>query len=79
MPDSLWNWMQQARIDAGSAPGLTTDERARLAELERENRELRRANAILKSASVTTPATATRLDPGLPATGPNVNDATRHL
>jgi transposase len=32
-------------------PGLTTDERARLAELERENRELRRANAILKSAS----------------------------
>ena len=52
VPDSLRNWVQQARIDAGSAPGLTTDERARLAELERENRELRRANAILKSASV---------------------------
>jgi transposase len=51
VPDSLRNWVQQARIDAGSAPGLTTDERARLAELERENRELRRANAILKSAS----------------------------
>src|SRR5919112_439737 len=52
VPDSLRNWVQQARIDAGNAPGLTTDERARLAELERENRELRRANAILKSASV---------------------------
>ena len=51
VPDSLRNWVQQARIDAGSAPGLTTDERTRLAELERENRELRRANAILKSAS----------------------------
>ncbi|MGK5168862.1 transposase [Geodermatophilus sp. CPCC 205761] len=51
VPDSLRNWVQQARIDAGSAPGLTTDERARLVELERENRELRRANAILKSAS----------------------------
>jgi transposase len=51
VPDSLRNWVQQARIDAGSAPGLTTDERARLAELERENRELRRANEILKSAS----------------------------
>jgi transposase len=51
VPDSLRNWVQQARIDAGAAPGLTTDERARLAELERENRELRRANAILKSAS----------------------------
>jgi transposase len=43
--------VQQARIDAGNAPGLTTDERARLVELERENRELRRANEILKSAS----------------------------
>src|SRR3712207_8883668 len=51
VPDSLRNWVQQARIDAGSAPGLTTDERARLIELERENRELRRANEILKSAS----------------------------
>ncbi len=51
MPDSLRNWVQQARIDACSAPGLTTDERVRLVELERENRELRRANAILKIAS----------------------------
>ena len=51
VPDSLRKWVQQARIDAGDKPGLTTDERARLLQLERENRELRRANAILKSAS----------------------------
>jgi len=51
VPDSLRNWVQQARIDAGNAPGLSSDERARLVALERENRELRRANAILKSAS----------------------------
>ena len=51
VPDSLRNWVQQARIDAGDKPGLTTDERARLLQLERENRELRRVNAILKSAS----------------------------
>ncbi len=50
-PDTLRNWVKQARVDAGAEPGLTTDERARLAALERENRELRRANAILKSAS----------------------------
>jgi transposase len=51
VPDSLLKWVQQARIDAGNAPGLMTDERARLAELMRENRELRRANAILQNAS----------------------------
>jgi transposase len=38
VPDSLRNWVQQARIDAGSSPGLTTDERARLVVLEREPR-----------------------------------------
>ena len=51
VPDSLRNWVQQARIDAGDKPGPTSDERARLLQLEREVRELRRANAILKSAS----------------------------
>ena len=49
--DTLRNWVQQSRIDAGQTPGTTTDDRARIAELEREVRELRRANAILKSAS----------------------------
>jgi len=43
--------VQLARVDGGNAPGLVTDKRARLVELERENRELRRANEILESAS----------------------------
>jgi transposase len=50
-PETLRGWVSQAEIDAGSRPGTSTDTAARLAELERENRELRRANAILKSAS----------------------------
>ena len=49
--DTLRNWVKQARIDAGKQPGTTTDAKQRISELERENRELRRANAILKSAS----------------------------
>jgi transposase len=50
-PDTLRNWVKQARVDAGAEPGMSTDERTRLRELEREVRELRRANAILKTAS----------------------------
>ena len=50
--ESLRTWMKQAEIDAGEVPGVTTSEAARIRELEQENRELRRANAILKSASV---------------------------
>ena len=46
VPDSLRNWVQQARVDTGGAPGLTTDEQTRLRELEREDRELRRAKAF---------------------------------
>ena len=49
--DTLRGWVQRAEIDTGVRPGTTTDDAARLVELERENRELRRANAILKSAS----------------------------
>jgi transposase len=41
----------QAEIDAGARQGLTSDKKSRIAELEKENRELRRANAVLKSAS----------------------------
>ena len=44
-------WVQRKEIDAGQRPGLTTDERERLKQLERENKELRRANDILKAAS----------------------------
>ena len=43
--------MKRAQIDAGERDGLTTDERNRLKQLERENKELRRANEILKTAS----------------------------
>ena len=50
--ESLRVWVRRAETDVGARPGLTTDERARVKELERENRELRRANEILRSASV---------------------------
>src|SRR4051794_18179459 len=50
-PETLRNWVTQAEIDEGHRPGTTTEEARRIAELEREVRELRRANAILKSAS----------------------------
>jgi transposase len=50
-PETLRKWVVRAEVDAGGRPGLTTDERKRLQELERENRELRRANEILKSAA----------------------------
>jgi len=50
-PETLRNWVTQAEVDQGLRPGTTTDEAQRIAELEREVRELRRANAILKSAS----------------------------
>jgi|SRR5215471_16386841 len=49
--EALRNWVVQAERDQGKRPGLTTDERARLKQLERENFELRRANEILKKAS----------------------------
>ena len=49
--DTLRNWVKLVQIDEGDRPGLTTSDRARLVELEREVRELRRANAILKTAS----------------------------
>ena len=49
--ESLRQWVRQAEIDRGARAGLTTEERRRIVELERENRELRRANEILKSAA----------------------------
>ena len=49
--ESLRRWVRQAERDAGKRPGLTTDERERLKQLEREVFELRRANEILKKAS----------------------------
>jgi transposase len=49
--ETLRHWVRQAERDQGRRPGLTTDERQRLKQLEPENFELRRANAILKKAS----------------------------
>jgi transposase len=49
--ETLRNWVRQAERDQGKRAGLSTDERARLKELEREVRELRRANEILRKAS----------------------------
>ncbi len=51
-PETLRSWVRQAEVDNGTRPGLSTDERERITELEKENRELRRANQILKEASV---------------------------
>lgn len=50
-PETLRNWVSQAEIDEGHRPGVTSDEAKRIAELEREVKELRRANEILKTAS----------------------------
>src|SRR5262252_3074470 len=49
--ETLRKWVRQAERDAGRRPGLTSEEKQRLKDLERENRELRRANEILRKAS----------------------------
>lgn len=49
--ETLRRWVRQAERDAGLRVGLTTDDRQRITELERENRELKRANEILRKAS----------------------------
>ena len=50
-PETLRNWVNQAEIDEGHRPGITTSDAERIAALERDNKELRRANSILRSAS----------------------------
>ena len=62
-PETLRNWVEKAEIDCGQRPGTTSDDKKRIAELEREVRELRRANEILKAASA---YFARELDPRLP-------------
>jgi transposase len=49
--ETLRKWVRRAEVDGGLRPGLTTEERERLKSLERENKELRRANEILRSAA----------------------------
>ena len=51
-PETLRSWVRRVEVDEGRRAGVTSSERERLKELERENRELRRANEILKSASL---------------------------
>jgi transposase len=62
-PEALRLWLRRDEVDHHRRPGLTGDERQRLRDLERENRELRRANEILKAASA---FFARELDPRLP-------------
>ncbi len=50
-PESLRKWLRRTEVDSGLRDGVTSDERARMKDLERENRELRRANEILRKAS----------------------------
>jgi transposase-like protein len=54
--ESVRKWVAQADIDDGHQPGVTSGEAARIAELEQEVRELRRANAILRSSTATATA-----------------------
>ena len=51
MPQTLHEWVKRHQIDTGAREGISTTELQRLKELERENKELRRANEILKLAS----------------------------
>ena len=61
--ETLRHWVKQAEIDNGQRPGVTTQDQQRIAELEKENQELRRANEILKAA---TSFFARELDPRPP-------------
>ena len=58
--ETLRNWVQKAEVDSGQRPGTTSDDKKRIAELEREVRELRRANEILKAASAYFAGNSTR-------------------
>jgi transposase-like protein len=51
VPQTLLDWVKRTEIDAGSRPGTTTAGAQRIKDLERENKELRRANDILRTAS----------------------------
>ncbi len=61
--ETLRNWVNKAEVDSGQRPGTTSEDKKRITELEREVRELRRANEILKAASA---YFARELDPRCP-------------
>ena len=50
-PETLRTWINKIEVDSGAKPGVTTDQARRFKESERENRELKRANGILKKAA----------------------------
>jgi transposase len=58
-PETLRTWVRKTQVDTGSRPGLSSDESARLKQLEREVKDLGRANAILLDPSI---FSATALD-----------------
>jgi transposase len=62
-PETLRHWVRHAEVNSGRRPGITSSEQERIRNLEQENRELRRANEILKAASA---FFARELDPRLP-------------
>ena len=62
-PETLRKWLRRDAVERGQRSGVSSSERERIRDLERENRELRRANEILKAASV---FFARELDPRLP-------------
>lgn len=51
VPQTLLEWVKRAQVDAGASPGATAADLQRIKDLERENKELRRANDILRTAS----------------------------
>jgi len=50
-PETLRKWVNRMEVDSGIKPGVSSDQQQRMKELERENRELKRANEILRSAA----------------------------
>jgi transposase len=62
-PETLRLWLRRSEVDGGRRPGVASEQQERIRELERENRELRRANEILKAAAA---LFARELDPRLP-------------
>ena len=73
--ETLRRWFIEDEVERGARPGLTRDERSRMAELERENRELRRANDILKSAAAFFGAELDRRQKKSSATSTNIATA----
>lgn len=65
VPDTLREWMKQARIDSGLVPGTTTSDARRIKDLEREVKELKRANDVARAAGVGVGARRVRGWPGV--------------